>query len=144
MERAVMVHRTLSVFALVGILFIAGSASAQEPDTKAARAAADTWLALVDAGDYPQSWETAATFFKKAVTSETWQSAVKTAPGPFGAFKSRTIRATTPATKLPGAPEGEYVVFDFDATYEQKAGSERVTVVRENDGSWRVVGYFIK
>jgi hypothetical protein len=125
-------------------MFIAASTNAQEPDTKAARAAVDSWLSLIDAANYAQSWDAAATFFKNAVTSETWQAAVKTARSQFGAFTSRTVKSATPATKLPGAPEGEYVVFDFDALYEQKAASERVTVVREKDGAWRVVGYFIK
>ena len=139
-----MVRRTLGMSALLVLVSIAGS-QAQEPDTKAARAAADAWLGLVDGANYTQSWETAAAFFKNAVTSEQWQAAVKTARSPFGAFKSRTLKSATTATTLPGAPDGEYVVFDFDAVYEKKAAAaERVTVVREKDGSWRAVGYFIK
>ena len=139
-----MVHRTLGVSVFVVLISIAG-AQAQEPDTKAAKVAADTWLTLVDTGNYAQSWETAATFFKNAVPSERWQAAANTARSPFGGFKSRTLKSATTATTLPGAPDGEYVVFDFDATYEKKsAAAERVTVVREKDGSWRVVGYFIK
>jgi hypothetical protein len=138
-----MVRRALGVSALVVLLSI-GGAQAQEPDTKAARAAVDSWLSLVDAANYSQSWDAAATFFRNAVPSETWQAAVKTARSQFGTFKSRTVKSAISATKLPGAPEGEYVVFDFDAVYEQKPASERVTVVREKDGAWRVVGYFVK
>jgi hypothetical protein len=139
-----MLRHGLSISAIALGLLIAG-AQAQEPNTKAARAAVDTWLSLVDVANYAQSWETAATFFKNAVPSEKWQVAVKTARSPFGTFKSRTLKSATAATTLPGAPDGEYVVFDFDATYESKAAAvERVTVVREKDGSWRVVGYFIK
>ena len=139
-----MVRRALAVSAFIILLSIAGS-RAQEPDTKAARAAVDAWLSLVDGANYAQSWETAATFFKSAVPSEKWQEAVKSARGRFGAFKSRTLKSATTATTLPGAPDGEYVVFDFDAVYEKKAAAaERVTVFREKDGSWRVVGYFVK
>ena len=139
-----MLGHTLGIsFLVLGVLIAAPQA--QEPDTKAARVAADTWLSLVDAGNYAQSWETAATFFKSAVPSEKWQAAAKTARTPFGAFKSRILKSATMATALPGAPDGEYVVFDFDAAYEKKAAAaERVTVVREKDGSWRVVGYFVK
>lgn len=138
-----MARRALDVAALVVLLSIAG-AHAQEPDTKAARAAVDSWLNLIDTGNYAKSWDEAATFFKSAVPSETWQGAVKTARSPFGALKSRTVRSAIPASKLPGAPEGEYVVFDFDAIFEQKPAGERVTVVRDKDGAWRVVGYFVK
>ena len=94
----------------------------------------DSWLSLIDAADYAKSWDESATFFKNAITSEKWQAAVKTARGSFGALKSRTVKSATPATKLPGAPEGEYVVFDFDAIFEQKPAGERVTVVRDKDG----------
>jgi len=138
-----MVSRTLSVSILVVLLSVAGT-HAQEPDTKAARAAVDSWLSLIDTGNYAKSWDEAATFFKSAVPSETWQIAAKTARSPFGALKSRTVKSATPASKLPGAPEGEYVVFSFDAIYEQKPAIEQVTVVRDKDGAWRVVGYFVK
>ena len=139
-----MVHRALGASALVVVLSLTG-ARAQEPDTKAARAAVDSWLSLIDAADYAKSWDESATFFKNAITSEKWQAAVKTARSQFGAFKSRTLKSATTATTLPGAPDGEYVVFDFDAVYERKAAAaERVTVVREKDGRWRVVGYFVK
>ena len=139
-----MVRRALSVSALVVVLSIAG-AQAQESDTKAGRAAVDAWLSLVDGANYRQSWETAGAFFKNAVPSEKWQAAVKTARSQFGAFKSRTQKSATTATTLPGAPDGEYVVFNFDAAYEKKAVAvEIVTVVREKDGAWRVVGYFVK
>jgi hypothetical protein len=139
-----MLRHTLGISALVvGVLVAAGRA--QETDTRLARAAVDTWLAVVDGGDYVQSWESAATFFKNAVPSEKWQAAVKGARSPFGAFKSRTLKSATTATTLPGAPDGEYVVFDFDASFESKsAAAERATVIRDKDGSWRVVGYFIK
>jgi len=139
-----MFRHALGMSALALGLLVAGT-QAQEPDTKAARAAADAWLGLVDTANYAQSWETAGTFFKDAVPSEKWQAAAKAARTPFGAFKSRTLKSATTATTLPGAPDGQYVVFDFDATYERKAAAaERVTVVREKDGSWRVVGYYIK
>ena len=139
-----MIRCMLSVFVLVVVMSVAGSTKAQEPDTKAARAAVDAWLSLIDTANYAKSWDEAATFFKNAVTSETWQAAVKTARSPFGALKSRTVKSATPASKPPGAPEGEYVAFDFDAIFERKPASERVTAMREKDGAWRVVGYFIK
>ena len=48
-------------------------------------------------------------------------------------------------TELPGAPDGEYVVFQFDTQFERKrAAVETVTPMRDPDGSWRVSGYFIR
>ncbi|MEM9623503.1 MAG: DUF4019 domain-containing protein, partial [Pseudomonadota bacterium] len=49
-----------------------------------AREAANTWLALVDAGAYAQSWQTAAALFKQNVSSQAWQQAVGAAREPLG------------------------------------------------------------
>jgi hypothetical protein len=110
-----------------------------------ARKAIDSWLALVDGGDYPASWDTAATGFKKAITRERWQAALEAVRTPLGKTKSRTLKSTTATRTLPGAPDGEYFVFQFDASFEQKQSAvETVTAVHDADASWRVAGYFIK
>jgi hypothetical protein len=37
---------------------------------------------------------------------------------------------------LPGAPDGEYVVFQFNTSFEQKSAAvETVTAIREKDGT---------
>jgi hypothetical protein len=62
-----------------------------------------------------------------------------------GQMKSRTFKSVTSTTTLPGAPDGEYVVFQFNTSFEQKAAAvETVTAIREKDGTWHVGGYFIK
>jgi hypothetical protein len=49
-----------------------------------------------------------------------------------------------PAT-LPGAPDGESVVIQYDTQFEHKAHAvETVVPMRERDGSWKVSGYFVK
>ena len=138
-----MLRRALGMSALFVLVSLVGG-RAQEPDTKAAQAAVDSWLSLIDAAEYAKSWDESATSFKNAITSEKWQAAVKARGGALGALKSRTLKSATTATKLPAAPEGDYVAFDFDSIFEQKPAAERVTVVREKDGVWRVVGYFVK
>jgi hypothetical protein len=100
---------------------------------------------LIDAESYAASWDAAATLFKSAITSERWQAAVSAARSPLGQVKSRTVKSTTTTTTLPGAPDGEYVVFQFNAAFAQRsAAEETVTAVRDKDGAWRVAGYFIK
>lgn len=125
----------------------AGSAviHAQEPDTKAAQASTEAWLSLIDKQSYAASWEEAATLFRNAVTQEKWQAAVQAARAPLGLLKSRTLKSKTSTTTLPGAPDGEYVVFQFNTSFEHRATAvETVTGIKEKDGTWRVGGYFIK
>ena len=64
---------------------------------------------------------------------------------PLGELVSRKLKSATFAKSLPGAPDGEYVVLQFDASFENKKEAiETVTPVREKDGKWKVSGYFIK
>lgn len=67
------------------------------------------------------------------------------ARAPFGNRRVRTLKSATFATTFPGAPDGEYVVFQFDTSFEQKAAAiETVTAIREKDGTWHVGGYYIR
>ena len=115
-----------------------------EFDVKAEQAARD-WLALADAGDAAASWATAASLFRRAVPEEQWARSLQAARSPLGPVMDRTLREGRPATELPGAPDGEYVVFQFDTRFERKrAAVETVTPMKDSDGVWRVSGYFIR
>ena len=140
-------HRMVRIVLLIALGSMAGAdiIRAQQSDTKAAQAATEAWLALIDEGSYAASWEQAAAGFRNAVTSEKWQAMVQGVRVPLGGMKSRTLKSTTATATLPGAPDGEYVVFQFNASFEQKAAAvETVTAVRDKDGAWRVGGYYIK
>jgi hypothetical protein len=55
------------------------------------------------------------------------------------------VKKTQSAASLPGAPDGQYVVVQFDTVFADKPSAvETVTFMLENDGQWRAAGYFIK
>jgi hypothetical protein len=57
---------------------------------------------------------------------------------------SRKLLSASFQSSLPGAPDGEYVVIQYQAVYQNKAAAiETVTPTREN-GVWKVAGYYIK
>jgi hypothetical protein len=128
------------------LLVLTGSALAEETAAvKQAQSAATSWLALTDADRYGPSWDEASSLFKAAISKADWERALKGARAPLGTLKARKLRAATFTRTLPGAPDGEYVVIQFDTQFENKAAAvETVTSMREKDGSWRVGGYFIK
>lgn len=71
----------------IGLCLSSLSASvfqAEQKDEKLAQESAESWLALVDAGKYSQSWNEAASFFKQRVTAEQWENAVKSVREPLG------------------------------------------------------------
>ena len=137
--------RRLFVAATV-LLLLAGPCLADEKAAvNQAQSAATAWLALTDAARYGPSWDEASSLFKAAITKANWESALKGARAPLGVLKARKVRAATFTRTVPGAPDGEYVVIQFDTQFENKAAAvETITPMREKDGSWRVSGYFIK
>ena len=107
--------------------------------------AAQAWLAMVDKKQYEQSWELASTYFKSLVTKEQWVSQVAAVCNPLGDIIFRDLKINLYQKALPGAPDGEYYVLTFNTVFKNKASSvETVTVMKDNDGQWRLVGYFIK
>ena len=114
-----------------------------EPE-KTAVAAAQTWLASIDNGQYAASWTAAADYLRGAVTQDAFASALKSARGPLGKLVSRSLKSAETATSLPGAPDGQYVVMQFNASFaNKKSAVETATFSLEKDGQWRAAGYFI-
>lgn len=112
---------------------------------KAALQAARAWLELVDSSQYAKSWEEAAEYFKKAVPRETWQKSTEAFRKPLGTLVSRTVKSTQYTTSAPGAPDGEYVIIQYDSSFENKQSAvETVTPMLDSDNKWRVSGYYIK
>ena len=118
---------------------------AQVASTEAAQRAAESWLALVDKGDYSSSWDQAAEMFKTAVSKDQWQKALSNSRGQFGRLLSRRLTSATFTTTLPGAPDGHYVVIQYETSFENKKSSvEIITPQLAKDGQWRVSGYYIR
>jgi hypothetical protein len=138
------VRRTALVL-IIAMLGFAAVSYAQDEKTKAAEAAADSWLKLVDEGNYGQSWEEASASFKASITKKDWEQRLKGVRDPLGAVNSRKVKAAKYMTHLPGAPDGEYVVIQYDSSFANKKDSvETVTPMLEKDGNWRVTGYYIR
>jgi len=108
-------------------------------------AAGDAWLAVVDAERYDDSWEQACTLFRGAVSKDQWVRQVAGVRGPLGPVLSREVASAEYATTLPGAPDGEYVVIQYRTKFQNKADAiETVTPMRDQDGVYRVSGYYIR
>ena len=135
----------LAAIAVFGVYLMCSTADASEAKEAAALKSAGKWLALVDAGNYSESWEAAAGYFQNAVSKEQWQQALNAARRPLGKVLSRNLKSKAFMTELPGAPDGQYVVIEFETSFENKrSGIETVTPLMDEHGSWRVSGYYIK
>ncbi len=146
MRRNLSIVSALVVF--VGLVSTGGllaESTAEKTAVEAAQLAAQSWLAVVDSGKYTESWSQASELFKKSVTVEQWENALHSVRGSLGKFQSRRVTSAQYTKALPGAPDGEYVVIQYESAFEnKKAATETVTPMKDKDGQWRVSGYFIK
>ncbi len=106
---------------------------------------AEQWLARVDAGEYDQSWKDSAEFFRNAITEAAWIDTLTKLRKPLGEVQSRKLLNAQGAKSLPGAPDGDYLVMQFETNFSGKEKSvETLTFMLQGDGSWKASGYFIR
>lgn len=141
MRRRILIALLLGMF----ILLVHSVGRANQQAEAEAVEAAEEWIALVDGGKYSESWNAAAELFKKAVSKDQWKQSLAAVREPLGRVISRSLRSKTHTTTLPGAPDGEYVVIQYESSFEHKKSAvETVTPMLDKDGSWRVSGYYIR
>jgi hypothetical protein len=138
--------KLISLFLALALLMgICSAGQAQQRPEELTERSADAWLALVDSGKYAESWQEASQLFKAAVTKEEWKSNLRASRDPLGKMLTRKLKSATYAKALPGAPDGDYVVIQYESSFEHKQSAvETVTPMLDKDGQWRVSGYFIK
>jgi hypothetical protein len=127
---------------LVLIAFLgAGLLSCETPKEEPAIQAAERWLSLVDEERYPESWETLAGLFKKDMNKEAWINDLNRFRKPLGKLVKRTLQYES---KSSGASIGEYHIFQYETSFENKKPVlEAVSVIKDTDGNWRILGYSI-
>jgi hypothetical protein len=100
------------------------------------------WLNLVDKCDYSSSWEKAAKYLQTAVSKERWQQSLTAFRKPLGRVIARELESAENTEVLLGAPDGEYIVVQYESSFEKKESAiETLALVRDKDLEWRVTGY---
>lgn len=139
--------RIISFLAVLVMLtgFAFSTARADSGMEQAAASAARGWLSLIDNGNYARSWQEASIYFRGAIEEERWKASLNGVRKPLGRLVSRKLKTAKYETVLPGAPDGKYVVMQFQASFaNKKAAIETVTFMLDEEGKWRSAGYFIK
>ena len=130
---------------VLGLCLSCICARADDSSEKVAALAAEKWLSQVDAGNYAGSWRAASTYFQGAVQEKAWVDSLNGVRKPLGKLISRKLRNAQHTKSLPGAPDGDYVVMQFDTSFaNKKAAVETVTFVQDKDAKWKAAGYYIK
>jgi hypothetical protein len=132
------------VLASLALLLFTSGGFASSDDEAAAVEGATAWLALVDAGEFGESWEEAGSLFQGAVPKQRWEEMLAGTRRPLGKVISRAVKSKEYRTSLPGAPDGQYVVIQFETSFENKAEAVETVTPMHEGGGWRVTGYFIR
>ncbi|WP_083330585.1 MULTISPECIES: DUF4019 domain-containing protein [Pseudoalteromonas] len=106
--------------------------------------AAKAWLKMIDAGQYGQSWQQSDSAFKSQLTENKWAQALQGVRAPLGQIKSRSKLSAQAYSSLPGVPDGEYLVIQFQTEFQNKASATETLTLSKGSGNWLPVGYFIK
>jgi Protein of unknown function (DUF4019) len=134
----------------VCILFLALAFMAprvQSDDSRSimdAEKAAQDWLELTDAGHFDRSWDEAAQVLRHQVQRPIWAAITSALRSPLGSVISRKVRSAAFTRTLPGEPDGEYVIIEYETRFENKPNAkEFVESARETDSSWKIASYHI-
>jgi tRNA A-37 threonylcarbamoyl transferase component Bud32 len=98
----------------------------------------DTWLALMDQGDYASTWQTASPLFRAVVGQAEWAGRCTRIRKPLGQVIARQL--------IDAGPTGFGKLFKvrfftrFDGGFE---ATETVTFSRQRDGSWKAFTYIV-
>jgi hypothetical protein len=124
------------------LIFLTTTVLGQTRNEASAQQAAKSWLALVDAGRYGESWNQVAQYLKKKITKDQWVTELNQIRTPLGTVKSRRLDSTQFKDNLPGLPAGQYAAVRYTTAFANAPpGTELVALMLEN-GQWRVVAYF--
>jgi len=118
----------------------AGAPATSQPDLTAA----NSWVSLVDAKRWDESWGAAGTLFKSQMPKSRWASTIQPVREPLGVVSSRSLKSVTKSNSLPGAPDGEYEVVQFQTSFTNKAAATETVVLSHEASGWKVDGYFIR
>jgi hypothetical protein len=123
---------------------VAQTDQAPSPDP-AAREAAESWIATLEAGEYQTSWEEAGEMFRTTLTAEGWAEQAATVQEQIGRATSRELAELNAVTDPPGAPPGDYVHIRYHSDFAVLGSVlETVVLIREEERGWRVIGYFLQ
>jgi|GEM_PF-6478256 len=118
-------------------------AASQDAKIVEASRAAEAYLKKLDAGDYGGLWEHIAGWARQHGGSK--EDVIRTyawLTQQSGKLESRTPAKPQYLSALPGAPDGEFVLFGYNSRFERfDPAVEQLILMLEKDGQWRAVGY---
>jgi hypothetical protein len=104
-------------------------------------AASKTWVALIDAGEYDDSYTFGCDAMHDKVPQDRWGIVLKALRAPWGPVVNRSqVSHVYKPNGYEGA-EGEFMVITYDTSFQKMDQAIEVVVLKWEDGKWRGAGY---
>ena len=120
---------------------------ATDPHTaeeQAAERQALGFLGYLDHGRYADSYAYTGMLIRAQLDRDSFAKQLEKARAGTGALLSRELIDAGYATTVPGAPEGQYVVLHYSASFANRQEAVETMTLAFAKGYWRVSGYYIK
>jgi len=138
--------RYLSITLIICIASLTASACRQ--DAERGRVPSEVQEVVASVGDniaqerYEQIYNESSDLWKKEVTLERSNEALKTLRTKLGKVESRTLHSATEQQNSGGLLKGHVYILSYQTRFEHGEGMETFTLLEEN-GRWRLARYFV-
>ncbi|WP_020677184.1 DUF4019 domain-containing protein [Geopsychrobacter electrodiphilus] len=137
-----LLYRTILVCALF-LVFGVSTGHAEREDLS--RVAANSFLELLDAGNYIQAWWEGSELLHQTTDLDTWVAEQLVQRQLLGHLTERTIKGVTERTVMSGFPDGDYRIFVVGSRFEKKQKALELLILnKEPFEDWRVVSYRLR
>jgi Protein of unknown function (DUF4019) len=113
-------------------------------EEQAAQRQALGFLGYLDHGRYADSYAYTGMLIRSQLDRDAFSTQVEKTRAGTGTIQSRDLTDATYTTSLPEAPEGQYVVLHYHASFANRPDTVETLTLAFAKGYWRVSGYYIK
>jgi hypothetical protein len=103
--------------------------------------ASKTWVALIDAGQYDDSYAFGCDAMHDKVRQDRWSVVLKALRAPWGPVVNRTQVSHVYEPNGYEGTEGEFMVVTYQTSFQKLSGATEVVILKWEDGKWRGAGY---
>ncbi len=113
-------------------------------DELAAQRQALGFLGYLDQGRFADSYAYTSMLIRTQLDRDAFSTQIQKTRVNTGALQSRELIDSAYSTTVPGAPEGQYVILHYHASFANRQDAVETVTLAFAKGYWRVAGYYIK
>ena len=99
------------------------------------------WLSLIDENKYLETWGSLSGIFKKTTTKEQWLDDLDGFRKPLGKLLERKLLYVTESSD---ERLGKYLIVQYQSLFENnKSKGEAISVIKDSENGWKILGYTI-